>query len=144
MIGPTVLAAVGAEVLAELAVLAAAVSYALAGIYGRRFRGMGVSPLATATGQVTASTLLLFPLALAGRPAVAAACPGACRRQPRCSASPGSRPRSPMSIYFRLLARVGATNLLLVDLPDPGLGDPARRRSCSMSISRRAISSAWR
>jgi drug/metabolite transporter (DMT)-like permease len=45
-------------VLAQLACLAAALSYAFAGIFGRRFQRMGVAPLATAGGQVSASTLL--------------------------------------------------------------------------------------
>ena len=49
---------------AQLAVLAAALSYAFAGVYGRRFRAMGIDPLLTATGQVTASALMLCPLVL--------------------------------------------------------------------------------
>ena len=40
MIGPELLAGLGANVLAQLAVLGAAVSYAFAGIYGRRFHGL--------------------------------------------------------------------------------------------------------
>ena len=47
-----------------LAILGAAFSYGLAGIYGRRFRGMGVAPLAAAAGQTSASTLLALPFAL--------------------------------------------------------------------------------
>ena len=61
-----------ANVLAQAAVLTAAVSYAFAGVYGRRFRRMGIEPILTATGQVTASTILLFPIAMivgvGGRP----------------------------------------------------------------------------
>ncbi len=47
--------------LAKLACLGAALCYGLAGVWGRRFRGMGVAPLQTAFGQVAASTLLLLP-----------------------------------------------------------------------------------
>ena len=112
MLGPALLAELGADALAQLAVLAAAVSYALAGIYGRRFRAMGVPPFVTAAGQVTASTLLLVPLALVVD-------------QPwRCRSRAGDRRRGlgfaalstalAYVLYFRLLASVGATNLLLV------------------------------
>jgi drug/metabolite transporter (DMT)-like permease len=69
MMGGAALGGTGASVAGQAACLAAAVSYALAGIYGRRFRALGVPPLATATGQVTASSLILLPLALlADRP----------------------------------------------------------------------------
>src|SRR5262249_55605505 len=54
MIGMEALSGLGLHVLAELAVLAATLSYAFAGIFGRRFRGQ--PPLVTATGQVTATT----------------------------------------------------------------------------------------
>jgi drug/metabolite transporter (DMT)-like permease len=64
MIGGAALQALGGEILAQLAVLAAAVSYACAGVFGRRFHAMGVTPLATATGQLTASSVMLMPLTL--------------------------------------------------------------------------------
>ena len=50
------------DVWASIACLAAAFSYGLAGIWGRRFRGLGVAPLATAFGQVLCSTVLLAPV----------------------------------------------------------------------------------
>lgn len=48
---------------AELACLGAAVSYGIASVWGRRFRSR--PPVATAAGQLTASTLMLAPVALA-------------------------------------------------------------------------------
>ena len=39
---------------AQLALLMAALSSGVADSYGRRFRQLGVSPIATATGQVNA------------------------------------------------------------------------------------------
>ncbi len=45
MIGPSVLSSLGSNVLAQLAVLGAAFSYSLAGIFGRRFRRMGLAPI---------------------------------------------------------------------------------------------------
>ena len=65
MIAPSLAGAAGAPMGAQLACLAAALSYAFAGVYGRRFKALGVKPLAAATGQVAASTLMLLPLALA-------------------------------------------------------------------------------
>src|SRR5689334_20057604 len=62
MIGPDMLRALGADVLGQLACLLAAVSYAFAGVYGRRFRGE--PPLRVAAGQLAGSTLLLAPVVI--------------------------------------------------------------------------------
>jgi drug/metabolite transporter (DMT)-like permease len=113
MIGPALLAEIGADALAQLAVLAAAVSYAFAGIYGRRFRAMGVPPLVTATGQVTASTLLLLPLALAVDRPWQLALPGPTTVAAVLGFALLSTALAYV-LYFRLLASAGATNLLLV------------------------------
>jgi drug/metabolite transporter (DMT)-like permease len=64
MIGAAALDSLGVDVAAQLAVLAAALSYAFSGVYGRRFKAMGIAPAATATGQLTASSLMLLPAAL--------------------------------------------------------------------------------
>lgn len=113
MIGPEALQGLGANVLAELAVLLAAIFYAFAGVYGRRFARMGVAPLLTATGQVTASTLVLAPIALlADRPWTLAppslAAWGAMIGIATLSTALG------YILYFRILATAGATNLVLV------------------------------
>src|SRR5215467_11437544 len=60
MIGPDALGGLHRGVLAQVAMLGAAVSYAFAGIFGRRFADS--PPLVTATGQVTASSLTLLSL----------------------------------------------------------------------------------
>ncbi|MFD1109655.1 DMT family transporter [Pseudoroseomonas ludipueritiae] len=113
MIGPDALGGLGASMGAQLACLAAALSYALAGIFGRRFKNMGVPPLAAATGQVCASTTLLLPLVLLvdqpwmlpfPRPVTWAAVLGLGML---CTALA-------YVLYFRILATAGATNLLLV------------------------------
>jgi len=64
MIGGAALETAGISVLAQLAILGAALSYSFAGVFGRRFKKLGVDPVMTATGQVTASTLILLPLML--------------------------------------------------------------------------------
>ncbi|MBV9738317.1 MAG: DMT family transporter [Hyphomicrobiales bacterium] len=118
MLGPKALAGAGlpglaADSLAELACLCAAFSYACAGVYGRRFTRLGVAPLATATGQVTASAIILAPIAfLADRPwtlpTPSLAALGAVLGLAVFSTALG------YILYFRLLATAGATNLLLV------------------------------
>ena len=113
LIGADSLKGLGTDVLAQIAVLLAATSYAFAGIYGRRFRPMGIEPIMTATGQVTASTVLLFPLAmLADAPWTLAVPPLevwlAAIGMAVFSTAIG------YVLYFRILATAGATNLLLV------------------------------
>ena len=48
----------------QIACLGAALSSAIAGVYGRRFGRMGVAPLDAAAGQVTARALLILPIML--------------------------------------------------------------------------------
>ena len=62
LIGPSALLELGTNTMAQLAVIGAAVSYSSATVFGRRFKAMGISPLDTAVGQVTASTIILLPV----------------------------------------------------------------------------------
>ena len=64
LIGPEALKGLTGSMLGQLAVMGAAVSYAFAGVYARRFKKWGLSPLIVATGQVTMATLMLLPLML--------------------------------------------------------------------------------
>jgi drug/metabolite transporter (DMT)-like permease len=64
MLGPDLLSGLGDNLLAQGACLLATLSYACAGVYGRRFRRLGVAPLVTATGQLVVSSALMLPLAL--------------------------------------------------------------------------------
>jgi drug/metabolite transporter (DMT)-like permease len=113
MIGPMALMGVGTEALAELACLGAALSYAFAGVFGRRFRRLGVTPLATAAGQVTASAVILFPITIiVDRPWELA---------PPHVATWGAvlgigvlSTAVAYVLYFKILETAGATNLLLV------------------------------
>ena len=111
MIGGDVLEGLGIGVVAQFAVLGAAVSYAFAGIFGRRFRD--TPPLVTATGQVTASTVMLLPIALTVDrpwllPAPGLEVWGAIAGLALISTAAG------YIVYFRILATAGAMNLLLV------------------------------
>lgn len=113
MIGFDALQAVGTQVVAQLACLAGALSYAFAGIFGRRFKALGVTPMTTATGQVVASSVLLVPLMLVidrpwmlDTPSMAAV--GALIGLAALSTALA------YVLYFRILSTAGATNLLLV------------------------------
>jgi drug/metabolite transporter (DMT)-like permease len=111
MIGLDLMSGLGGHLTAELAVLAAALSYALAGVFGRRFRGR--PPLVVAAGQLTGSAALILPLALlVDRPWLGAL--------PSFGVGAALLGLALLStalayvIFFRILARAGATNLLLV------------------------------
>jgi drug/metabolite transporter (DMT)-like permease len=62
MIGPGVIADMGAPAWAKLALIGTAVSYAFATIYGRRFKSLPVSVVAT--GQITAGAIVMLPVVL--------------------------------------------------------------------------------
>jgi drug/metabolite transporter (DMT)-like permease len=113
LVGPDALADLGANTWAQVAVLGAAASYAFAGVYGRRFKALKISPLQTATGQVMASALLLLPVALfVDRPWMLTF--------PSLSVWSSVIGLAVLStalayiLYFRILETAGATNLLLV------------------------------
>ena len=110
LVGPGVLGALGAQGLAQVAVLGAAFSYACAGIYGRRFKDL--PPAVAAAGMVTASAVMILPIALIlERPwevSPSALTGGAVLGLSLLSTALA------YVIYFRILAVAGATNLLLV------------------------------
>jgi drug/metabolite transporter (DMT)-like permease len=113
MIGGAALQSLGVNVTAQLACLAAAFSYACAGVFGRRFKAMGIAPLATATGQVTASSLLLLPVMLLVDKPWSLAFPSAATVAAVLGLALLSTALA-YTLYFRILATAGATNLLLV------------------------------
>ncbi len=108
----------GFHLLGQSAILLAAFSYGLAGVYGKRFAQLEIPPLATATGQLCASSMILIPLTL-------------WIDQPWTFAMPSIEGMGSLLgiallstalayvIYFRLLKTAGATNLLLVTLLIP-------------------------
>jgi drug/metabolite transporter (DMT)-like permease len=118
MIGPSLLSSLGSSGMAELACVAAALSYALAAVWARRFKAMGLSPLAVTTGQLSAGALVVLPLALA-------------IDQPWTRAFPPLGALAAIAalallctafgyvLYFRLIDSAGATNALLVTLLVP-------------------------
>ena len=114
LIGPDALRGMGGkDSYGEVACILAAVSYALAGIYGRRFRGL--PPLHVATGQITCAAVLTLPIAAATErfwtlPMPSLAVWGAFGGIAfLCTVLA-------YILYFRILAAAGATNLLLVTI----------------------------
>ena len=100
-----------ANLIGEIACLLASVTYAFAGVYGRRFSGLAA--LTAATGQLVAATLLMLPLVLVvDRPWLLAAPPMVTWVSLVATAVLCTAAGYP--VYFRLLAVAGATNLLLV------------------------------
>lgn len=94
-------------------ILIASLSYSNAGIWGKRFKSLDIDPVATATGQLICSSILLLPVML-------------------ISDKPWNLPFPPLEVwgaiigialfstsiayivYFKILANYGATNVLLV------------------------------
>ena len=110
LIGPDL----GGGIWGQIACLAAALSYAFAGVYGRRFQAMGVAPMQAAAGQVTASTTLILPIMLiVDRPWELAAPPSVVVWAALAGLALLSTALAYV-LYFRILAAAGATNLLLV------------------------------
>lgn len=111
MIGPDVQEGLGVNILAQFAVLGAALSYGFGGIYGKRFRE--IPPLAAAAGQLTASTFMMAPIVLMADHPGGLPLPGLA---PWGALLGLALPSTALAyvIYFRILATAGATNLLLV------------------------------
>jgi drug/metabolite transporter (DMT)-like permease len=110
-IGPNFLQELGTHLLAELACLGAALGYSFGAVYGRRFRG--VPPIVIGMGQACMASLWLMPLAaLVDAPWTLPA--------PSWTAISAVIALGTIAtafgylIYFRVLARAGATNTLLV------------------------------
>jgi len=113
MIGSSAFQSWNVSIPAQLAVLGAAVSYAFAGVFGRRFKVMGIPPLATAAGQVTASSIILLPLSLIVDRPWALAMPSSGVLWAMVGLALISTAFAYI-LFFRLLARAGATNVGLV------------------------------
>ncbi|HEU5481512.1 MAG TPA: EamA family transporter [Sphingomicrobium sp.] len=118
MIGPSLLANVGTDALAQLACVVASLCYALAAVWARRFKRMGLPPMTVTTGQLSVGALMMLPVALiADRPWLQPLPPieawGAIVALALlCTAFA-------YVLYFRLIDSAGATNALLVTLLVP-------------------------
>lgn len=113
MVGVDVVRGAAVPAAGYVACLGAALVYAFAGVYGRRFKAMGVSPIQTAFGQVAASSCLMLALAgVADRPWTLPA-PGLMPVLAIVAMAVVSTAFAYI-LFFQILASAGATNLMLV------------------------------
>jgi drug/metabolite transporter (DMT)-like permease len=113
IVGPSVFEKLGAPIWAQLAIVGAAASYALASIYGKRFRL--VPPLVTAAGQLTATTVIMLPVALMVHGAPSPLLWSAGSWIAVLALALGSTAFA-YTLFFRILAAAGATVVSLVTL----------------------------
>ena len=108
-------------ILAQIAILGAALSYAFASVFGRRFKAMGLKPIIIAAGQVTGSTALLAPVAFYVDGPLALLGPGSPSIIVWASILTLAVFSTALAyiLYFKILASSGATNILLVTLLVP-------------------------
>lgn len=115
LIGPEALGGLGQGFLGQVMVLGGALSYALAAIYGLRFKAM--PPMVTAAGQLVCSTLMALPAAaLLDQPWTLSPSWGAVASILALSLVSTA---VAYVVYFRILATAGATNNSLVTLLVP-------------------------
>lgn len=113
IIGPGIVNEVNNNLASQLAVLGASCSYGFAGVYGKRFRSTGLPAFSIAAGQVTMSALLLIPLSLIVDKPWELALPSGQTWMAIAGLAILSTGVAYV-IYFRILNKAGATNLLLV------------------------------
>ncbi|WP_311032361.1 DMT family transporter [Mesorhizobium koreense] len=114
MVGPGALTGLGAPVWAQLCALGASVSYALASIFARRFRALPSDVVAT--GQLTASAVIMALVVSLGASSIGAASPAAWSS---VAALGLLSTALAYILYFNLIASAGATNTSLVTLVVP-------------------------
>lgn len=113
MIGLDIIARSSNQILPQVAILAAAFSYGLSSLWGRRMLALGIAPYVAATGQLIASSIITLPLALIFEAPLSGP-----------SATPGQWlaiialglicTALAYMIFFRILSTAGGTNLSLV------------------------------
>ena len=115
LIGAGVLGSLGRHTLAELAIVGAALTYAFAGTYGRRFRAL--PPILPVMGMMSTASVMALPVSLVfDRPwtlAIGIRTWAALLGLALLSTALG------FVIYFRVLGAAGATNVMLVTLVMP-------------------------
>jgi drug/metabolite transporter (DMT)-like permease len=116
LVGPASLGLDWGRALGAAAVLAATVSYGLAGVYGKRFRQ--VPALVTSCCQLTASSLMLTPLVLLVDQPWRHSLPGTTTFLAVLGLATLSTALAYV-VFFTILRRAGASNALLVTLLVP-------------------------
>lgn len=118
LIGHDAWSGMSKSLLGMIACLGAALSYGFAGVFGRRFRAMGITPTVGAFGQVTATTCMMLPLVLVIDAPWTLAAPSAVISAALLGLGLLSTAIAYV-LFFRILAVGGATNASLVTLLIP-------------------------
>ncbi|WP_420549346.1 DMT family transporter [Curvivirga sp.] len=118
MIGMDALGELGTAVWAQLAIIGATLSYAFSGVWGRRFKRMGTAPMVTATGQLTASSLILLPVTFYLDQPLSLNMPGMETILAIVFLAVAATSLAYL-LFFKILAAAGATNVMLVTLLVP-------------------------
>jgi len=110
LVGPDTLRGIGTQGLAQIAILLASLSYASAGIFGRRFKEM--EPIVSSAGMLTCTAIMVLPIAWLGDKPLSlditlSTWGGIFGQAILCTVIA-------YLIYFRILKSAGATNVLLV------------------------------
>ncbi len=116
MVGPALLTGLGAPAWAKVALIGASVSYAVSLMIARRLSA--IPPPIIATAQLTASSVLMLPVAVLGFGPAAMAAGGPVTWAAVAALALVSTAFAYL-LYFRLVAEAGATNASLVTLVVP-------------------------
>ncbi|HZV78543.1 MAG TPA: DMT family transporter [Candidatus Binatus sp.] len=119
LLAPDLRSGFHANGLAQLAVLGASLSYAVAGVFARRFSSAGIDPLTATVGQLCAAAALSTLLVLRAPADVLSLLH--LQSYAWMALLFLALPATSLAyiLYFRLIARAGATNALLVTLLVP-------------------------
>lgn len=116
MIGPDLLGQIGVDVLAQGAALLAAFCFGIGALAGRRLRG--IPPLTVATGQLMISIVILAPASLLFDHPWTLSMPSWTAIWTIVALTVFSTALAYL-LFFTILARIGATNVLLVTFVQP-------------------------
>lgn len=118
MIGLDAIKGVSLTVIAQFASLTATLCFAFGTVFGRRFRTLGVPPLAATAGTLSASACLFIPMAIVFEQPWAGPIPGVTPLAAAIGAGVISTALGHY-LFFRLLSSAGANNVALVSLLTP-------------------------
>ena len=118
LLGGAALTSSNLAIMSIVACLAAALSYGFAGVFGRRFKRLGIKPSVSAFGQLTGSSVLMLPLIIVFDQPWTLSLPGQTALLSVLTLAIVSTAIAYL-IFFNLLASVGAVNVMLVTLLVP-------------------------
>ena len=118
MLGAEIRAGSGITLAAQCALLGATICYAVAVVFGRRFRSIVMSPMMTATGQAAMASLILLPAWLLIDRPWSLPMPGPAAIMAVLAIASLSTAFA-YALYFRVLSTAGATNASLVTMLIP-------------------------